>query len=64
MTLIVLKPHHDDAGYRVSVHDDRDDWELFATRDAYPSLEAAIHAACDELKPDERVVGVFEVEEA
>ena len=61
---IVLAPIHyaaDDI-YVVRVLDDRDAFELYRG-DASESLQAALHSACDQLNPDERVVDTLEVEE-
>jgi hypothetical protein len=60
---IVLAPVLRDGVYVVRVIDDADAFELFRG-DASESLQAAIHSACDQLLPNERVVDTLEVEAA
>jgi hypothetical protein len=61
-TPIVLVPIHSDRGYSVSIRDDRDNVELYATP-WVSDLDVALYDARGELGPGECEVNVLEVEE-
>lgn len=60
---LVLCPEHSPSGYVVRVIDNADDWELFRTLAALPTLEAAIEDARSQLNEDEHEVEVWECDE-